>query len=672
MTWSRRCSRRRYYGFAQDTWKLRPNLTVNAGLRYELFLPVDPITNTYSVSNLQTLCGISGVGTGPEGRECNLFQPGNLSGAGREFGYQPFTAGNSGYKTNYTNFAPNFGVAWQPGVEGGILRALLGDPETATIRAGYSWTFNVEKFDRFTGIFGGNPGGTANATRNAANNNLVYANESWPLLVRETSRLGPPPTCGAVVTAACMPASPSYPIGVTTANNVNIFDDNLKTPHVESWSVGFQRSVDRNTAVEVRYVGNRNLDTWTTENWNERVLFANGFMDEFQRAMGNLQSHVAAGCGTGTVGTCSFAYRGAGTNSQPLPVYLAYFNGRADATNTAAYSGTNWTNTAYTADLSPYNTAIASTANDLHANTTFRANAIAAGLASNYFQMNPDIGNANITRAVAGTRYNSLQVELRRRLSRGLLVQGSYTLSKTMGTNLLTLARPRLYLESLGAPHAFKMNWTYELPFGRGRRFGSGLNPILNGIVGGWDFSGTGRFQRQQYNAGSVTLVGMSKSDLQKEFKIRTVTSPTGTVTVFSMAQDIIDNTRKAYNTDPASPTGYSALGVPTGRYIAPADKPGCVQVYAGDCGSPYQAVVFGPMFVRYDMRFKKSFALGGKARAELDFELMNIFDNINFNHAMNPGAGATIFQVTSAYTDINTTQDPGGRLGQIVWRVTF
>lgn len=43
---------------------------------------------------------------------------------------------------------------------------------------------------------------------------------------------------------------------------------------------------------------------------------------------------------------------------------------------------------------------------------------------------------------------------------------------------------------------------------------------------------------------------------------------------------------------------------------------------------------------------------------------MLNALDNINFNPAFNPGSGNTIFQVTTAYTDINTTFDPGGRLG--------
>jgi hypothetical protein len=53
--------------------------------------------------------------------------------------------------------------------------------------------------------------------------------------------------------------------------------------------------------------------------------------------------------------------------------------------------------------------------------------------------------------------------------------------------------------------------------------------------------------------------------------------------------------------------------------------------------------------------------------------EFMNLFDNINYNPVFNPGAGASIFQVTSAFRDTGVdVNDPGGRLGQLVWRVSW
>jgi hypothetical protein len=43
-----------------------------------------------------------------------------------------------------------------------------------------------------------------------------------------------------------------------------------------------------------------------------------------------------------------------------------------------------------------------------------------------------------------------------------------------------------------------------------------------------------------------------------------------------------------------------------------------------------------------------------------------------NFNHQATPGGGNATFQVTTAYTDINTTADPGGRIGQLQWRISW
>lgn len=216
------------------------------------------------------------------------------------------------------------------------------------------------------------------------------------------------------------------------------------------------------------------------------------------------------------------------------------------------------------------------------------------------------------------------------------------------------------------------MQWTYDLPIGRDRRLGGSMNRWLDAVVGNWQWSGTGRVHKELYDMGSVKVFGMSHDELQENFKIRTVKSDTGTITVFSFPQDIIDNTRRAYNTDPTSATGYSADGVPTGRYIGPASDPGCIALYAGDCGADRQVLLLGPLETRFDMSIKKRFPFGRKANVEVALDVLNVFDNINFNHASTPGSGANTFRVTSAYTDINTTFDPGGRIGQLSWRITW
>ncbi len=466
-----------------------------------------------------------------------------------------------------------------------------------------------------------------------------------------------------------MPRTAVYPIRANVSNTLAIFDPDITLPFTRSWSIGFQRSLTRESAIEVLYLGNRNMNAWTTENWNERNLIENRFIDEFRLAQANLRANQAASRGN------TFAYFGPGSGTSPLPIYLAYLTGQSAATDPSRYS-TAFASTTWTQHLGYIDPAPDTAASSLDGDAARRANALAAGLAPNFFVMNPAVANANILRASAGTSYHALQMEYRRRLSRGLLVNASYTYSRKLESSLQTIHQPRFFLvdDERSVPHVWKLNWVYELPFGQGRRFGSSLNPVANAILGGWELSGTGRTQIRQFTATGVKLVGMSQKDLQDAFTIRTVKNDaTGVTTVYSMTQDIVDNTRRAFSVDPTSATGYGALGVPTGRYIAPASDPSCIALYPGDCGAPKQIVLNGPTFVRFDLRGTKKFDLPGRLTVDFSFEMLNLFDNINFNPAFNPGSGATIFQVTSAYRDTGVdVNDPGGRLGQVVWRVSW
>lgn len=659
-------SRMRDFGaYVQDSWRLTPTVTLNGGVRWEVQFPFFPITNTWSTATMADACGKSGEGNGIGGRQCNLFQPGNLAAPGVTPQYVKYDPGAPGYNTEYGNLAPNVGLAWRPNVQGGWLRRLLGDPEQATLRGGFAVAFNRERMDRFTGLFGGNVGGTTNVSnRNNNNGNLIEPGRGWPLLFREVDRLGPP----------SFPRTPNYPIlaSITAGNDINIFDPNIETPYTQSWTVGFQRSLGRDTAIELRYVGNRNRKAWTTENWNGENIFENGLLDEFKVAQANLRANVLAGRG----GT--FAYMGPGTGTTPLPTFLAFFSGlpASAATNPANYAlSTQWTTNTWVDRLGLYEPDPEGVAANLWAGNSgvWRNNAFSAGIPRNFLVLNPDVDDVNITRSKAFSRYHSFQMELRRRLARGLTFTGNYTYARRWGSTLEDLHRDRIFIETDAVPHAFKGTWIYEIPVGRGKRLGSNLNPILNAVIGNWDFSGTGRVQVRDLGITGLRVVGMSLDELKDAFEIRVFKDPTsGTVTVFNMPDDIIQNTRRAFNTDPRTPTGYPEGEEPTGRYLAPASVPGCIFLFNKDCGTAEQVWVRGPWFSRWDMRLKKRFPFGNGASFELDFEVLNVFDNVNFNPNYNPGSGSTIFQVTSGYTDINTTFDPGGRLGQIVWRVNW
>jgi hypothetical protein len=643
--------------YASDSWRVTPTLTINAGLRWDVQLPFVPVTPTFSTTTMEDMCGISGLGAGPDGRQCNLFQPGTVTGKAVPT-YIKYNPGDEAYKTNWKNLGYNVGFAWRPNVQDGILRTILGSPDQATVRGGYSMTYNVERFDRFTANAGSNPGGTTAASRNNTSGYcIVCPGEAWPVLYSQKSRLGAP----------AFPEAPVYPIVATTANSMNMFDSELRTPRVHSYSLGFQRSIGQDMALEVRYVGNKNKYAWEEENWNERVLFENGFYDEFLLARANLTANIAAGKGN------TFAYTGA-PGTSPLPIHQAYLSGRsgADVTNPARYTASQYSNATFYNRLGVFEPDVANAAQALDT-TAFRVNALAAGLAPNFFVLNPATSGVWVVQDREGTRYNSLQVELRRRLSKGLLVSTNYTYGIRKNLINRTLREDRMEVDSTGQPHEFKGNFTYEVPVGRGRRFGTDMNPILNGILGNWEFSGNARIQTSRFRITNAKLVGMTADELSREFKIRIYRDAvTGSTTVYSMPADIITNTRAAYSTDATTATGYStALGVPSGRYIKPSSDATCIAMYRGDCNAP-DININGPLYTKVDLRIKKLFPFLSKGSLEVNVEALNAFTNINFNHQLNPGDGAGIFQVTSAATDINTSGDPGGRVGQIVFRINW
>jgi len=561
------------------------------------------------------------------------------------------------------------------------------------LRAAYTLAYSRGGMGDFTAIYGANPGITITTNRTQGLNNLLTDSAGLPLLLRQTSRLG----------AAAFQEAPVYPNSGLVTDQINTFEPNLQVPYAQSYTAGWQRAINRSTAFEIRYVGTRFLQSFVDYNFNEINTKENGFLDEFRRAQINLRANIAAGPGAGCIGGVTtagcqnnFAYTGA-SGTSPLPIFAAAYNSvpATQAGDVSKYTGANWTNSTNLGLLSLFNPkpggnidggtaatagfASLNTTFGLIGNATFRNNLVAAGYPSNLFIANPDkIGGAFVRGNGGGTRYDSVQVELRRRLSKGLLIEGNYVLGKQTNGTRYSFRVPRDWTLDDGPRHAVKMNWIYELPFGRGRSFGSNVNGLVDRIIGGWEFDGGGRVQSGLIlSFGNVRLVGMSDKDLQKVFKIEERIDPvSGKQLLFILPQDIIDNTIKAFNTSATSASGYGSGGAPTSRYFAPANDPGCLQVVAGDC-APRDHWVTGPKIVTFDLSAVKRTTLFGHTNFEFRAELLNAFNNINFTSVVpaNNNAAystATFEQVTAASRDVNNTQNPGGRLVQFVWRVTW
>jgi hypothetical protein len=448
-----------------------------------------------------------------------------------------------------------------------------------------------------------------------------------------------------------------------------------------SWTFGLQREITKDMAIEVRYVGNRALNFRQTFNINEVNIVENKFLDEFKLAQANLQANNKAGGGRAG----SFAYFGPGTGTSPLPIILAYFSGPGTVSkpitpdNRDSYTSGNFTSSTFVNPLALNNPNPVGFATSLYGNSGRLTNAANAKLPVNLFLANPGLqGNVTFLGNGGHSYYDSGVVELRRRLSKGLLVQTSYTFAH--GANLTTPSLRTGYYKSanpLVITHAFKADWVYDLPFGHGRAlFGNAKGPIGKALEG-WAFQGTARIQSgSPFNINNVRLVGMTRKELQDSLKVR-FNDDAGIA--YYLPQDIIDNTIRAFNASSTSASGYSDRGAPTGRYIAPANSASCIEVYAGQCGFP-TIFLYGPQFTRFDLNLTKKTKITERVNIEFRADFLNAFNYVNFSVTSPNNAASTIGalssddfgKITQAYRDVSTTNDPGGRMIQFALRLNF
>jgi hypothetical protein len=89
--------------------------------------------------------------------------------------------------------------------------------------------------------------------------------------------------------------------------------------------------------------------------------------------------------------------------------------------------------------------------------------------------------------------YHSLQTRVEKQFSGGLLIGGAWTWSKTMASGAFRNSGDAFQEEVISSQdrtHRLAVHWVYNLPFGRGRRFGGSMNKVANAVVGGWQFGG--------------------------------------------------------------------------------------------------------------------------------------------------------------------------------------
>ena len=113
---------------------------------------------------------------------------------------------------------------------------------------------------------------------------------------------------------------------------------------------------------------------------------------------------------------------------------------------------------------------------------------------ANLLRPYPHFGDITVIQPNGYSWYHSLQVRVEKRFSQGYTLQVGYTFSKYMqATEYLNPTDPTPYraISDNDRPQVLTMSGVYELPFGRGRHFGSSMASPLQVIFGGWQLNGT-------------------------------------------------------------------------------------------------------------------------------------------------------------------------------------
>jgi hypothetical protein len=466
-----------YEFYAQDSWKVRNDLTFTFGVRWHIYPAPYERNGEQSIQNLdfETLFnkrvanGLAGI-AGPTSEPFLVYSLG-----GKANNASPF------YKTDLGNFAPRLSFAYNPSEKTGLLGKLLGDRKTV-IRGGASMIY-----DR--------PGGGITFLQDQ-NSHLfdTTVTTSLPVPNARTGLLTLPRFSSVnsvpfqnVAPAVTLPFTPHVeggePFGTADQATNYAVDPNFKVPYSFQYSLGFQRDLPGNFILEAAFVGRLGRQLFTLADAAQIVDFKDPASGQFMLgAFNNLQSQLQRG---GAITTIPWF------ENQMAPAVRANYNA------TCGQFGLGSNCTQLVGNLLGTLVEIGDTADSIQALFSNGLIGPNVGLSSQFGT------NAFVTNKGTST-YNGLLVSLRKRFSKGLQFDANYTLSNSIdnqstvvntvtsgglicdATNLRVCRGP----SDFDIRHLFNVNGIWELPVGRGRGFAGNAPGWLNTIIGGWQITG--------------------------------------------------------------------------------------------------------------------------------------------------------------------------------------
>ena len=518
-----------YEFYGQDTWRIKPNLTVTYGLRWVLEAP------PYETNGYQVAPCVEATGGGcTKQNAADWFnhtaqlaaqgQPDNRAGEISFILGGPQNHGPGLWNWDHKDFSPRVAVAWAPDTGEGWVSKILGKKDQFSIRAGYSIVYDhfgipiVNSFDQ-NGSFGlstilGNPAGVvspANAPRFTC---LTPGTSGQSCL---------PPPCPSINNPGCL-FGPAPPGGFPYTPGNSAFainwglDQTLKTPYTHVFNFSLSRQITARSSLQIAYVGSigRRLPLQVDLAMPANLTDPASKTKYFQAAT-MLSKAAAAGTDVNRI--------------QPIPFFENVFPGWASVTQNQLNSqGIQCAPGNFPASPSatqaiyelwtcyPHNETFSLFQMDLPGSITQLS--VPNSKYGPYTFFHDQFSSLYAWRNIGTSDYNALQVTYNARWGSNLQGQFNYTFSKSFdeasaaerigpyegtggtgndlnGGGIVINSWDPLSLRGLSdfnAFHQINANLVYHLPFGKGQMLAGNARRLLDALIGGWHVSGIFRW----------------------------------------------------------------------------------------------------------------------------------------------------------------------------------
>ncbi|MDQ3063323.1 MAG: hypothetical protein M3R14_10780, partial [Acidobacteriota bacterium] len=485
-----------YDVYAQDIWKIRPNLTMTYGLRYGLSRPV------YETNGYETKPNIP----------LSEFLRRRVEGANRGVPYnEPISVHLSGpangesslYKWDKNNFQPRIAVAWSPNFRGGFLGTLFGTNSESVFRGGFGIVNDYYGQQLAVSFDLSNQLGFSSSTALSAgtcNTTTILC----PLFTGFSQDVRSLPRI-------TVPSKLTFPQTVPTDNSRRIqssIDENLVAPIHYSWNLTYERALPAGFVVQTSYIGRaaRNLlaarDAATLNN----LVEPRSGMDWYSAA-GMLEDLRRQFALQGINSSSPAAVQQAAIRSIPAIPYFENLFGTIPnfARNLLGSSRAGY---ATNATQAIFGDAFIFNGNDW-TQTQSEIDDAATGEGFQSFFYHPQYGALSAVSSIGNSDYHAGTLSIRQRLGEKFYFDFNYTLSHSMddasglqtssnyGTSLILnpLRQRDNYANSdFDVRHIINSNAVWQIPVGRGRWLLKDTNKVVDAFLGGWQLSGIFRW----------------------------------------------------------------------------------------------------------------------------------------------------------------------------------